>query len=198
MTYEDFTKEQLETDFGLRFEAKNLFANAPIIEPSEWLKIAIEKGQKSGLKSEKSRSERIVSPILLEMNELNVFHLAIYSGEQLNADRSKGLNGECDFILSWSPLKDFITAPIFCLTEAERNDLEKGLIQVSAQMLGAKIFNEKENHQNSIYGCATTGVEWRFLKLENDTIFLDSNPYFFHQVPQILGILQVIITQSQK
>jgi len=108
MVYGDFTKEQLETDFGIEFEGANTFPTFQPIKPSNWLIDTLQKGRKLGIKSEKSRSERIVYPILTELAQLNDFQFTIYSGEQLNADKNKGLNGECDFIFSWSQMADFV------------------------------------------------------------------------------------------
>ncbi len=198
MAYGDFTKEQLETDFGIRFDADYLFPEIQPIEPSEWLKSAIEKGQKQGFRSEKARSERLVTPILTELAELNNYEITIYSGEQLNTDKSRGLNGECDFIFSWSRIIDYVTAPIFCLTEAEKNDLDKGIIQASAQMIGAKYFNEQKNQPSEIiYGCTTTATQWRFLKLTNTKITFDKKLYFMTNLAELLGILHYIVTSTK-
>jgi len=198
MAYGDFTKEQLEEDFGIIFDADYLFPEVEKIEPSDWLKDAIQLGWRMGFRSEKARSERLVSPILTELTKLNNFSFTVYSGEILNVDKEKGLNGECDFIISWSRIKDFVTEPIFCLTEAEKNDLDKGIIQVSAQAIGAKNWNEKKGKKVPvIYGCTTTATEWRFLKLEENQIVFDEKIYFINQLPELLGVLQQIITVSK-
>ncbi len=197
MAYGDFTKEQLETDFGIRFEGNRLFPYAEIA-PSEWLLNTIQLGRKLGVRSEKARSERLVNPILTELAQINNFELSIYSGEQLNVDKGKGLNGECDFILSKSLIRRFITAPIFCITEAEKHDLERGLIQVSAQVLGSYFFNQHYDNQiNTIFGASTNGYEWAFLKLENMTITIDTESYSISELPELLGVLHYIVTSTK-
>jgi hypothetical protein len=50
------------------------------------------------LLSEKARSEFIVAPVLLVARELSHDTVAIYSGQRLDVDASRGLQGECDFI----------------------------------------------------------------------------------------------------
>ncbi len=199
MAYGDFTKEQLETDFGIRFEGADIFPNFQPTEPSDWLMNTLRKGQKLGIKSEKSRSERLVNPLLIELSELNNYNFSVYSGEQLNIDKEKGLNGECDFILSKSLIRTFVTAPVFCITEAEKHDLEKGIIQVSAQVLGAYFFNQKSNiqHIREIFGASTNGFEWKFLKLENQSIIMDSNQYSIANLPELLGVLHYIVTSTK-
>ncbi len=199
MDYADFSARDLQTRFNLSFKATYLWKEVEEIVPSDWLKSALNKAEAVGFSSEKSRSERLVTPILLEMSELNKHIFTIYSGENLVADEKKGLNGECDFLLSFGKIIAFITAPIFCITEAKKQDIEKGLIQCAAQLLGAKIFNEQEGRKvDVLYGCSTTGIEWWFLKLENDTITIDRNRYYIQELPQLLGILQNIIKESEK
>lgn len=194
MAYTDFNSRQLAQNFNLKFKAEAFFEDLKPVEPSSWLIETLKKGRKAGFSSEKSRSERLVNPVLLELSERNDNRFTIYSGEILDADSSKGLNGECDFMLSHSGIIEFVTAPIFCITEAKKQDLEKGIIQCAAQLVGAEVFNENENHPvDTIFGCSTTGVEWVFLKLSNNTITIDRNRYYITELPKLLGALQTVV-----
>jgi len=92
------------------------------------LKESLEHGQNLGFGSEKSRSERLITPILLELSFLHENLFSIYSGMNLDIDESLGLKGECDFIFSFSRVQDFVTSPIFCITEAKKQGLEQGTI----------------------------------------------------------------------
>jgi len=57
-------------------------------------------------------------------------------------------------------------------------------------MLAARIFNEREGNQiATIYGCVTSGTNWRFLKLKEEVIEIDLNEYYLRDVNKILGIL---------
>jgi len=147
-----------------------------------------------GFGSEKSRSERLVTPILLELSNRNENKFSIYSGVNLDVDESLGLKGECDFIFSLSRIQDFVTSPIFCIIEAKKQDLELGTIQCAAQLIVAKEFNKLEGNDVSVlYGCSTNGVEWRFFKYENNEIIIDENRYLVNDLPPLLGIMQVFI-----
>ncbi len=64
MAYNNFTKKDLGDKLGIKFYEKNLFPDINPIEPSEWLITSIKRGESLGFNSEKSRSERLVSPIL--------------------------------------------------------------------------------------------------------------------------------------
>ena len=198
MAYSDFTVSSLETKFGIKFEAHNLFPTIETIEPSNWLMEGLEIGLEIGYYSEKSRAERLISPILLEIYRNNRTYFSIHSGMDLKADEANGLNGECDFIFSASKIQDFVATPIFCITEAKKQDIELGTIQCAAQLVGAKKLNETKGDKiDVLYGCSTSGEVWRFLKYENNTIFLDTKRYLLDNVPKILGILQEIINNSK-
>ncbi len=199
MAYPDFTLYDLRQKFGAHFRAETLFPDAAAVQPSEWLLQALARGQGAGFNSEKSRSERLVTPVLLELCDLNHNAFSIYSGMNLDVDPGLGLRGECDFIFSYSRIQDFITAPVFCIAEAKKQDLELGTLQCAAQLIAAHRLNEFEgNPVQPLYGCSTTGVEWRFLKYEGNTFILDERRYYLGQLPTLLGALQAIVEATRQ
>lgn len=46
---------------------------------------------------------------------------------------------------------------------------------------------------STIFGCITTGEDWQFLKLEDDTLTIDSQRYYINDVGLLLAVLQTII-----
>jgi len=200
MSYADFTVKDLKQKFGVKFKGERLFENVPPVQPSEWLNEALEVSEDLGFSTEKSRSERLVTPIILALFKLNRNTFSVYSGCNLDVDESLGLRGECDFMFSFSRIWDFVTSPIFCITEAKRHDIEKGTIQCAAQLIGAKKLNEMEgNPVDTLYGCSTTGVEWRFLKYIDNQIIMGEKRYkMSSELPELLGVLQHIIEVSKK
>jgi hypothetical protein len=199
MVYSNFSASALVKNFGITFRAEHLFPSVAELAPSPWLLETLRKGRKLGFGNEKSRSERLVTPLLLELGEINHHSFSVYSGVNVDVDESLGLNGECDFVFSFSRIQDFITAPIFCITEAKQQDLERGTIQCAAQLIGAKRFNENEGHPvETLYGCSTTGIEWRFVKYDQNTIIIDEERYLISDLARLLGVLQSVIDESQK
>jgi hypothetical protein len=197
MAYSDFTASDIKR-LGVKFQGGDLFSEVPAIEPTNWLIEALKKAIDLGFGSEKSRSERLVTPILLELSDRNNHSFSIYSGMNLDIDESLGLKGECDFIFSFSRIQDFVTAPIFCITEAKKQDLEQGTIQCSAQLIAAQKLNIlEENPPHTLYGCCTTGVEWRFLQYADNQIVIDEKRYLINELPKLLGVLQHIIDISR-
>ena len=174
MAYSDFSAQELTRRFNIRYRAETLFPATQAIAPGSWLLEALRKGRELGFGSEKSRSERLVTPVLIELSDRNNHSFSIYSGLNLDVDQAQGLNGECDFIFSFSRIQDFVTAPIFCITEAKKQDLEHGTVQAAAQLLGARKLNELEgNAFETLYACSTTGIEWRFLQYNANTVVID-------------------------
>lgn len=194
MGYSDFTLNALIKTFNLEQQRNLLFENTPPVEADQWLSETLKKSMQLVVDTEKARSELIVMPILLESRELNKNCFAIYSGETFDVEPEKGLKGECDFILTYSPPLQTIQAPIIIIVEAKKHDIEGSLGQCAAQMIGARLFNRNNNSEiETIFGCVTTGETWQFLKLENNVINIDGSRYFINNVNQILGVLKVII-----
>ncbi|MGL5060527.1 MAG: hypothetical protein ACRC62_11160 [Microcoleus sp.] len=196
MSYKSFTFKQLKEQFGLQQSISSIFRTAEIIpvEPSDWLRKTLEIAAHTALTTEKERSERIVSPILLESREHNNRQFSIFSGALFDVDITRGLNGECDFLLSCVPFDFEIQVPVFALIEAKRGEIEPGLSQCAAQMVAAKIFNDRANNPiSTIFGCVTTGDVWRFLKLAGDNLTIDADVYYLNNLSVILGVLQAIV-----
>nr|GFD05241.1 hypothetical protein [Tanacetum cinerariifolium] len=65
-------------------------------------------------------------------------------------------------------------------------------------LIAARRLNELEkNPIRTIYGCSTTGIEWRFLKYEGNEFILDEQRYLLSDLPALLGALQAVIDASQ-
>lgn len=196
MAYSDFTLDQLELRFGLRNRTAALFAHATALAPSPRLLDTLRMAAELPLRSEKAKSEGIVFPILVELRELNDKFFTIYSGENLPADEAQGLKGECDFMLAKDVQSFSVNYPIFQLVEAKKHDLEAGVGQCAAQLLGAQLFNERRSVRLPfVYGCVTNGNEWLFLRLENQVLTVDNRQYFFNELPLLLGAFQAAFTE---
>ena len=144
--------------------------------------------------NEKTKSETIVAPILTELIKRNKDFATIYSGTDLNVDTARGLNGECDFIISKDIKSYDLNNPILQIIEAKDHDMKLGIPQCAAQMYASKLFNEKKNENiDCIYGCVTTGEIWQFMKLCEEELFVDTQKYYLNEVDKILGVFQTII-----
>ena len=192
--YSSFSFKTVKKQFGLKSVKGIIFDDLMPIQPSNWLLDALEMSSKMAIVSEKSRSEWIVSPIMMDIKRRNVDKMNILSGENMDASKEQSLTGECDFIFVKDPDTFNVESLIFCLVEAERHDLIGGLGQCTAQMVGARILNEQDNVDfPAIYGCVTTGSDWQFLKLENLVVTIERNLKYINELPYLLGTFQRII-----
>lgn len=190
MSYSEFTLETLRHAFGLNVRDQILFEQVGTIEPSPWLQEALGKGMDLAFISEKARSEFIVAPVLMACRDLVGHQFRVYSGASLNADPDRGLKGECDFILARSESAFVFQAPLMVILEAKKQDIEEGLGQCAAQMLGATIYNKKEGKPVPfVYGCVTTGEFWQFVKLAGEDFIIHPQRYSIKELASILWLL---------
>ena len=197
MAYSDFTLASVKKKFQLNFvEKSNLFEDIPELQPSSFLQEILQDNLPLALASntEKSRSEMIIAPILIGLRKHFNNYITFFSGINFTIDPNQGLNGICDFLISYSDELLLVTAPIVILVEAKKEDLNAGLGQCIAEMIAAQRFNEQEENQISeIYGTVTSGTVWKFLKLENNNVFIDLTEYYLRDLSKILGILATAI-----
>lgn len=193
MAYSDFSLEDVSKGFGLRVtDRDDLFAGTAPVEVGAPLAALLEEcvPLAVGIGTEKGRSEFIVAPMLLEVRRRMGKSIGLFSGVEFNVDRSRGLNGVCDFLLSRSPLQVMVTAPLLTVVEAKRDDIQAGLGQCASEMVAARIFNERAGQGASLlHGTVTTGTSWRFLRLDGDALAIDRHEYPIDHADKILAIL---------
>lgn len=194
MEFGEFTLDYLMSHFDISVVQAPLFDAVRPVEPSPWLRDALQKGRSIAFYSEKSRSEFIVAPVLLTCQEMLHSECCVYSGIRLDVDPERGLKGECDFIVAKNPPTPALRAPLLIVVEAKKNDVEEGLGQCAAQMIAAAMFNQThERAPGRLYGCVTTGETWQFLRLQSRELTVDSDRYYISEIETILGILMTII-----
>jgi hypothetical protein len=198
MAYNNFTLELALDRFGLTPIDDPFCESLSVAEPpSEFLNIFndfLALGQIA--KTEKAKSEWLVSPILVQARKLTNERVQLFSGEEFNVDQERGLNGFCDFLFSKSTNKFTVDAPVLMLVEAKRGEIESGFGQCIAEMVAAQTYNQsKSKNIPIIYGCVTSGNLWQFLKLESNEIAIDPNSYLVTPVQKILGILKWMLSE---
>ena len=200
MAYSNFTSRDLKENFGIiQIMKPNVFINIAPRQVSDWLKISLQKHTSMALTQglEKARSEFIIAPILAELYDQANSELSLFSGWELNVDVELGLIGRCDFLVSRSNNQTYLESPIVVAVEAKQDDFRQGINQCIAEMVAARIFNEREgNDIHKIYGCVTTGDVWRFLVLDGNNVEIEEKVFELSEVEQILGILWAMSFQD--
>jgi hypothetical protein len=197
VAYNTFTLELAKSQFSLTIINERFCDSLPIAEPQPEFTIVFNDLLElaEGARTEKAKSELLVTPILAHATKLSGGKVKLFSGEEFNVDQEKGLNGFCDFLFSRSANPYTIDAPVFMLVEAKRGEIEFGLGQCVAEMIAAQIYNQNQGQIIPIiYGCVTSGRLWQFLKLEGDKVTIDPDNYPLTPIQKVLGILKSILS----
>lgn len=195
MAYRKYTAPKIKSELGLDLKQADLFRNQnlPAVQASGRLLETLEAAQKMAITTEKAVCEQLIAPVLTEI-KLRNDDVVLFSGEQLNVDKSRNLNGEVDFLFTKSANYLTIESPILCITEAKIGLIDKGIPQAAAQMYAVHLFNEREGHPTPVtYGAVTDGRTWRFLKLEGQILYTDLKIIHLDNLPTLLGTLQWVI-----
>ncbi|MGL4550969.1 MAG: hypothetical protein ACRC33_07265 [Gemmataceae bacterium] len=194
MAYRDFTLERVRSDLGIVYRPGDLFPDVNPVAPPAWLTDQLQRGQMMPMTSEKARNERIVAPILFAVGEAAGAGWTLFSGHTLNVDPARGLTGECDFLLAHTEPMPALSAPLLAVVEAKRGEIDVALGQCAAQMVAARIFNERAALPTPVmHGCVTNGRDWQFLRLEGQGLTIDRRFYTTDDLGRLLGVFQTIL-----
>lgn len=193
MSYSDFTIDDLKCKLHLHLVYDQVLFPDLITYPlSEDLKRYLAKYKPLALSidTEKARSEYIIAPLVGELQLTNRHHISLFSGIEFNVDTKEGLNGRCDYILSQSDDPYSLTAPLVVMVEAKNDNIKRGIPQCGAEMVAAQRYNAQRGHEIAcIYGCVSTGTNWKFLQLSEQRLFIDADEYYIDAPERIMGIL---------
>ena len=193
LSYSNFTLENAQKNFELTLEEnQDLFDEIQSVKPSEILTTILREyiPLATAINTEKARSELLISQILADVRRQLNYRISLFSGTEFNVEEELGLQGYCDFLLSFSSEQYFLTAPVITIVEAKNENIIRGLGQCVASMVGAQLFNQRSgNPVKVIYGAVTTGTNWKFLTLEEKIVRIDAGEYYIKEVDKILGII---------
>lgn len=197
MAYSNFTLDDIKKKFQLLLrEDMDTFSHVETSTVSDTLQTILNEYVPLALaiNTDKSRSEMMIAPILIEFRRIKGRQISLFSGLEFNVDAQQGLNGLCDFIISHSTEQLYITTPIIMVVEAKNEDIKAGLPQCIAAMVAARLFNSRQEHAvKTLYGVVTTGNNWKFLQLEEDVVYIDLQEYYIGNPGKILGILSSMV-----
>ena len=201
MSFRDFRLPDVIKQFGLtRKEGAGLFAGTLPVAPSPLLRQT--RGYNvplaSAMGGAKAPSALIIAPVLMELRRISRPQISVFSGVELSVDPESGLSGTCDFLIGASPEQFFVEAPVLALVEAKNESIRDGLGQCVAEMIAARIFNEREKTPIPVvYGAVTTGTVWKFLSLCGSELGIDLDEYPITQPEKILGVLVSMVSTER-
>ncbi len=192
MAYNQFSLDDVKQKLGVTLrETVDLFGGVPSVVPSSLLQETLRDAAPIALavSTEKSRSEMIIAPILLEVRRRHKGLVSLFSGTEFNVDEARGLVGYCDWLMTRSPEQLAIEAPVLAVVEAKNENLRQGVAQCVAEMVAAQSFNAQRGQDRVVHGAITTGDVWRFLRLRGTQVEIDLTMYYLHELEKVLGIL---------
>ncbi|MGL6097909.1 MAG: hypothetical protein ACRC7O_19170 [Fimbriiglobus sp.] len=193
MPYSQFDLSAVIDRFGLKVNTSaDIFGRVPPVPLRPNALEVLEQNKPLALlmHTEKARAELLIAPILAELWFQSGRTLTVYSGTELNVDPERSLTGVCDFMVGKPPHLVPVRPPILVVVEAKKEDIPAGYGQCAAAMVGALELNAREtNGLATVYGCVTTGVEWRFLRLTGAALDIEMRDYLISEPDRILGVL---------
>ena len=183
MGYSNYKKlKTLTKKFGLDNRFINIF---PEIQPqpiSDFLSKSLLMAEIMPLTNEKTKSERLVSPILLDIVSHFQTKITLFSGEDLDTETDNIIEKSTDFLFALHSPKNYIDAPIISLIKMKNENFGA----CAAQVYGAYLYNKAEGKEIPVlYGCATTGRDWEFFKFEDNVFYVHNKD--LTDLPQVLG-----------
>ncbi len=141
-------------------------------------------------------TENLVSPILRAawrkyMKEINMWtHQAIKYDEDLS--------GTPDFMFTHLKKEQYevMSYPIITTVEAKAENFVEGWAQCITQMLACQKLNTKPNVV--IFGIVTTGKQWEFAKLEENTVTKNIVGCDIYGLPKLLAMLDYLLGEAKK
>ncbi len=199
MSYNKFTLERVVEQFNINTQPwLDYLAGVKELPPSVMLKTFLEQNHEWALSqlTEKARSELMVMPILADIRNQAKNEITIFSGKSFDVDTKLGLKGLCDFIVSKSSDIFVLRAPIAAIVEAKKGAIEIAWGQCAAEMIAARLFNEKHKIKIPfIYGVVTSGDNWQFLKLDQSILYIQPEPLHYEKLGLIMGLLFKFFTE---
>ncbi|MFM8330363.1 MAG: hypothetical protein ACKN9T_01605 [Candidatus Methylumidiphilus sp.] len=201
MPYSDFDLRTVKQALGVRIvEREGVFAGIDGVDISATLAdmLAETIPLARAINTEKARSELIISLLVVEVRKLLGHRISLFSGIEFNVDKTQGLNGLCDFIISASAEQLMLSSPIIAVVEAKNENIIGGLGQCIAEMVAAGMFNAAENNHDikKLYGAVTTGTAWKFLRMERLEVVIDLDEYMIDNPQKIIGIFLAMLRQA--
>jgi hypothetical protein len=130
-----------------------------------------------------------------------LFEEAIQPYKQLRIFKETTINsidigGLVDYLITQNGTVPKI--PFLCVSEAKKDDFDKGLAQCLVEMQACFEINKQNNHQSVIFGIVTNGSAWQFYKRDISGEVFETSTYSITHIPEILGILDYIFAECEK
>ena len=198
MPFSDFTLDSVRRKLGVTTALATIFPNLRPVPPPAWLLDGFSRNTPLSRGSEQARRESLIAPVLSAARFVSGDKLAIFSAQAFDVDVSRGLNGECDYLVAVAPPIPPLRSPVVAVVEAKKADIELGLGQCVAEMVAVHEFNRDEGEPAApVFGCVTNGDQWQWLKLDGHRALIDPHRQTVEDVGFILSAFLAIVAEYE-
>jgi hypothetical protein len=192
MAYGDFTTIAKVEALGCRVLGADLTSAVPPPAPPPDLAATLARNRPLAIliNTEAAKSQLLIAPLLVGLKFAHRDRLAFFTAVAFDVDPSRGLNDQLDFALSRDPLQMAIRAPVCVVAEAKNEELRAAIPQCLSAMVAARTFNDAAGLPPApIYGAATNGVMWHFLKYDGVDCYADIDAFSIENPDKVYGVL---------
>lgn len=166
--------------------------NAPPRQPSDFFKEDRRRLKAFDLETSEQAKTLLIDALFAEIVPEHP-KVKIWKAAILNTDT---LTGVADYLMA--PHRAFLATPLLCVTEAKRDDFEKGRVQCLAEMYACQWNNKQRGVEIDVYGIVSNGQGWRFYKLTLAQEVYETDQYGIEDLFGLLGALDYVCSECAK
>lgn len=166
--------------------------NAPARPPSDFFLEDLRRLEAFDLESSEQAKTLLIDALFAEIVS-QYPNLKIWKAAPLNTD---SLTGVADYLIA--PKRAYLATPLLCVTEAKRDDFERGRAQCLAEMYACAWNNRQENRETDVLGIVSNGQGWRFYRLTRAGEILETELYTTAYMPELLGALDSVCAECAR
>lgn len=163
--------------------------NAPLRPSSDFLKESLRRLEIFDLENSEGAKTLLIDALFAEIVPDHPT-LKVWKAAALTTDT---LTGIADYLLA--PRRAYLATPLLCVTEAKKDDFDKGRIQCIAEMYACQWNNRQRRLMVDVYGIVSNGQGWRFYKLEEAGDAYETNQYGLEDLSGLLGALDHVCAE---
>jgi hypothetical protein len=114
-------------------------------------------------------------------------NLKVWKAAALDTDT---LTGVADYLIA--PFRAYLETPLLCVTEAKRDDFERGQTQCLAEMYACAWNNQQAGQNVEVYGIVSNGQVWLFYQWGRGGDIYETEQYAISDLPRLLGVLDYV------
>ncbi len=159
--------------------------NAPPRQPSDILLAHLRRLNSFDLRSTEQGKTLLIDALFAEVVPDHP-NLKVWKAAALDTDT---LTGVADYLIA--PHRAYLETPLLCVTEAKRDDFERGQAQCLAEMYACAWNNRQAGHEGDVYGIVSNGQGWLFYKWGGGDVY-ETEQVAISDLPRLLGLLDYV------